>query len=84
MKGPIAAAWPVTWRSPGIMGWYGLVPFMERYHGIVSFGHGLSGNLEVEGTTRSFDDGRLGGTDPLAAKFIPRLHRWAKAPRSVI
>lgn len=50
--------WPVTWRSPGIMGWYGLVPFMECYHGIVSFGHGLSGTIDVEGQPTSFDDGR--------------------------
>ncbi len=50
--------WPVTWRSPGIMGWYGLVPFMECYHGIVSFGHGLRGDVLVEGTLASFDDGR--------------------------
>ena len=21
--------WPVTWREPGIMGWYGMVPLME-------------------------------------------------------
>ena len=33
--------WPVTLREPGIMGWYGMVPFMECFHGIVSFGHGL-------------------------------------------
>ena len=50
--------WPVTLRSPGIMGWYGLVPFMECFHGIVSFGHGLSGTVEVEGTPVSFDGGR--------------------------
>ncbi|MEK9908015.1 MAG: tocopherol cyclase family protein, partial [Aquiluna sp.] len=25
--------WPVTLSSPGIMGWYGLVPFMECFHG---------------------------------------------------
>lgn len=50
--------WPVTWRSPGIMGWYGLVPFMECYHGIVSFGHGLSGTVAVEGRPTSFDKGR--------------------------
>ena len=35
--------WPVTWREPGIMGWYGMVPFMECFHAIVSFGHGLDG-----------------------------------------
>jgi hypothetical protein len=50
--------WPVTWRSPGIMGWYGLVPFMECYHGIVSFGHSLAGTLDVEGRPASFDGGR--------------------------
>lgn len=50
--------WPVTLREPGIMGWYGLVPFMECFHGIVSFGHGLAGELEVEGQPRSFDGGR--------------------------
>ncbi|MFC9919486.1 tocopherol cyclase family protein [Agromyces binzhouensis] len=50
--------WPVTLREPGIMGWYGLVPFMECFHGIVSFGHGLSGTLEVEGAAVAFDGGR--------------------------
>ena len=40
--------WPVTLREPGIMGWYGLVPFMECFHGIVSFGHGLRGTLEID------------------------------------
>jgi uncharacterized protein YjiS (DUF1127 family) len=50
--------WPVTWRSPGIMGWYGLVPFMECYHGIVSFGHDLSGALTIGGEEASFEGGR--------------------------
>ena len=49
---------PVTWRAPGIMGWFGLVPRMECFHGIVSFGHPLAGTLEVEGTATSFDAGR--------------------------
>lgn len=50
--------WPVTASEPGIMGWYGLVPFMECFHGIVSFGHALAGTLDVEGEARSFDGGR--------------------------
>lgn len=50
--------WPVTLREPGIMGWYGLVPFMECFHGVVSFGHGLAGSLQIDGTARSFDAGR--------------------------
>ncbi len=50
--------WPVTFASPGIMGWYGLVPFMECFHGIVSFGHSLQGRLEIEGQVRDFAGGR--------------------------
>lgn len=50
--------WPVTLSSPGIMGWYGLVPFMECFHGIVSFGHQLEGSLSVEGKEQSFSKGK--------------------------
>lgn len=50
--------WPVTLASPGIMGWYGMVPFMECFHGIVSFGHVLSGTLEIEGNAASFSKGK--------------------------
>lgn len=50
--------WQVTLTSPGIMGWYGLVPFMECFHGFVSFGHGLAGKLSVEGIETDFDGGR--------------------------
>lgn len=63
LKGEIAITspfnpWPVTLASPGIMGWYGLVPFMECFHGIVSFGHSLNGTLLVEGKEESFAGGR--------------------------
>ncbi len=50
--------WPVRWNSPGVMGPYGLVPFMECYHGVVSLGHGLSGSLQMDGVATSFDAGR--------------------------
>lgn len=50
--------WPVTPLSPGIMGWFGAVPFMECFHGIASFGHDLSGSILVEGKSASFDGGR--------------------------
>lgn len=50
--------WPITLRSPGAMGWYAWVPFMECYHGVVSFGHGLSGRLTHEGRELDFTDGR--------------------------
>ena len=38
--------WPVTLFSPGAMGWYAFVPFMECYHGVVSFDHIIEGELE--------------------------------------
>ena len=50
--------WPVTWRRPGIMGPYAWTPLMECYHGVVSFGHGLRGALEVDGSLQVFDGGR--------------------------
>jgi len=51
-------AFPVRLFSPGIMGWYAFVPFMECYHGVVSMQHGLSGKLEINGSTFSFDGGK--------------------------
>jgi hypothetical protein len=69
------APWPVTAREPGIMGWYGLVPFMECFHGIVSFGHELRGTLEVEGAATSFDDGR-GYIEKDWGKAFPAGYVW--------
>lgn len=50
--------WPVRPWSPGIMGWYAWVPFMECYHGVVSFGHSLAGNLEFDGRQIDLGGGR--------------------------
>ena len=50
--------WPVRPWAPGIMGWYAWVPFMECYHGVVSFDHGLAGTLEHAGEKVVLDGGR--------------------------
>jgi len=50
--------WPVTLASPGIMGWYAWVPFMECYHGVVSLDHEVRGSLEVDGQDLDFSGGR--------------------------
>ncbi len=50
--------WPVTWRSPGAMGWYAWMPFMECYHGVVSFGHSLTGTLRLDDRELDFTGGR--------------------------
>ena len=67
--------WPVTASAPGIMGWYGLVPFMECFHGIVSFGHALSGTIDVEGAPVSFDGGR-GYIEKDWGKAFPAGYVW--------
>ncbi|WP_319500332.1 tocopherol cyclase family protein [uncultured Draconibacterium sp.] len=50
--------WPNRWYSPGIMGPYTFVPFMECYHGIVSMDHTLEGTLNIGGKTIDFSGGR--------------------------
>lgn len=50
--------WPVRPWSPGVMGWYAWVPAMECYHGVVSFGHALAGELDVEGSRVDFAGAR--------------------------
>lgn len=49
---------PVSFASPGIMGWFSYAPMMECYHGVVSMQHSLSGSLEIDGKEISFDKGK--------------------------
>jgi hypothetical protein len=49
---------PKSLFSPGIMGWYSFVPFMECKHGIASVLHQLSGKLELNGTAFDFSGGK--------------------------
>ncbi len=51
-------SWPKPWYSPGIMGPYSFVPFMECYHGIVSMDHSITGKLEFKGELIDFGGGR--------------------------
>ncbi len=44
--------------SPGIMGWYSFVPFMECNHGIVSVNHDLQGEISFNGRVINFDGGK--------------------------
>ena len=50
--------WPKPWYSPGIMGPYSFVPFMECYHGIVSMDHSISGKLKHNSDIIDFSGGR--------------------------
>jgi len=50
--------WPVTWLSPGAMGWYAFVPGMECYHGVLSFNHTIEGYCEKDGVHTDFTGGK--------------------------
>ena len=48
---------PSSLFSPGIMGWYSFVPFMECKHGIGSVKHDLQGELSINKKTIDFTRG---------------------------
>jgi tocopherol cyclase len=67
--------WPVTLTSPGIMGWYAWMPFMECYHGIISLDHGIQGRLAVNDKTIDFSGGR-GYIEKDWGKSFPSAWIW--------
>jgi len=67
--------WPVTALSPGIMGWYSFMPFMECYHGVVSLDHPVTGVLEIDGQRYHFDGGR-GYTEKDWGQAFPQAWVW--------
>ena len=67
--------WPNQWYSPGIMGPYTFLPFMECYHGIVSMDHSISGHLEVDGESINFANGR-GYTEKDWGQSFPSAYVW--------
>lgn len=50
--------WPVKLLSPGVMGWYTFIPFMECYHGVLSFNHTIEGYVDVNGERNDFTGGK--------------------------
>jgi hypothetical protein len=67
--------WPTHWYSPGIMGPYSFVPFMECYHGIVSMDHTVFGQLELENEIIDFDNGR-GYIEKDWGRSFPTAYVW--------
>lgn len=49
---------PKSFLSPGIMGWYTFVPFMECYHGVVSANHFIDGTLTINSHPVDFNQGK--------------------------
>ena len=50
--------YPSSLLSPGIMGWYSFVPFMECKHGVLSVSQSISGTLSVNGSMHDFNLGK--------------------------
>jgi len=50
--------YPSSLVSPGIMGWYSFVPYMECKHGVVSVNHNLRGHLTLNGRSIDLNDGK--------------------------
>ena len=72
------APWPVTARSPGIMGWYRYVPRMECYHGVLSMEHSLDGRLSIDGEDINFHGGR-GYIEKDWGRSFPSSWVWAQS-----
>jgi hypothetical protein len=70
--------WPVTLTSPGIMGPYAFVPFMECYHGVLSFDHEISGRLSTNDGTFDFAGGR-GYIEKDWGRAFPKAWTWAQS-----
>ena len=68
-------AWPKPWYSPGIMGPFSFLPFMECYHGIVSMDHLVEGKLEVDSESLNFDRGR-GYIEKDWGQSFPSAYLW--------
>jgi hypothetical protein len=69
---------PVAWTSPGIMGPYAFVPFMECYHGVLGFDHAVRGSLALDGEMVSFDNGR-GYIEKDWGQAFPQAWIWGQS-----
>jgi len=70
--------WPVRLSSPGAMGWFAWVPFMECYHGVVSMDHSIDGHLEIDGQLADFSGGK-GYIEKDWGKQFPSAWIWGQS-----
>lgn len=70
--------WPAKTLAPGVMGWYGFVPRMQCYHGLVSLHHGLRGSISVAGKTYAAAGG-VGYTEKDWGSGFPAAWVWCQS-----
>ena len=67
--------YPSSLLSPGIMGWYSFVPFMECKHAVVSVSHRIDGNITVNDDHIDFSGGK-GYIEKDWGKSFPESWIW--------
>lgn len=70
--------WHIRVTSPGAMGWYAFVPFMECFHGVISFDHTIGGTLAINGRDVDFDNGR-GYIEKDWGRSFPSAYIWIQS-----
>jgi tocopherol cyclase len=70
--------WPNSWYSPGIMGPFSFVPFMECYHGILNMNHLIEGQLVIKGESIDFTNGR-GYMEKDWGQSFPSAYIWMQS-----
>lgn len=73
-----ALPWPTRFLAPGVMGWYGFVPRMQCYHGLVSLHHGLSGTITIDNTVYDAVGG-VGYTEKDWGSGFPDAWVWCQS-----
>lgn len=68
--------WPVSFFNPGAMGPYGFLPFLECYHGILSFNHTAAGAVVINGKKKDFQQGN-GYIEKDWGTSFPKSWIWA-------
>ena len=70
--------WSSSLFSPGIMGPFSFVPFMECYHGILSMDHSITGELSIKDKNIDFTSGR-GYTEKDWGHSFPIGYVWMQS-----
>ena len=70
--------YPNNLFSPGIMGWYSFIPFMECKHAVVSVIHDLSGTISLKNDMIDFNGGK-GYIEKDWGTSFPEAWLWIQA-----
>ncbi len=75
----VAVLWPSRRAAPGVMGWYGYVPGMQCYHGLVSLHHQLEGWISDHQGERKFSPKAIGYIEKDWGKSFPNAWVWMQS-----